>query len=440
MKDLLKSADATKSDQKMIKRQVTAIIGFYLGFSTTALGVLSLICAWVFDVCNYCGGSGCWECDYVYVTWRGMPTISPWFGILLLAGGIITFIVVGRFKKKHNISDRSGESPVGGLVAVSLILCFIEIFMSSNSFKVAYNGLWSFAVGNMDYYSAILAAVYWLLVLIIPVCMTVSAVRGSIERAENEATWRKRNEDTISAVYKKVFSTVDCSTDEQTERLRNYVKDAEHNAIEEYRRQNNITITENTYSNLGICGISNAHFHYCLDEESSYHSYTDAVRIKENGYPLSAKKIPLNCIKCYKVEGILQYTPDVQGGGVNLQGAAIGALIGGDAAAIIGSRVGTETRTTIVEHDDRKLTIFYEDNGLLKTLQVVSHEFDKTVAALRKLIPQKEEAMVILDSSKNNAASNKIIVDEIKGLKELLDIGIITQEEFDAKKKQILGL
>lgn len=30
--------------------------------------------------------------------------------------------------------------------------------------------------------------------------------------------------------------------------------------------------------------------------------------------------------------------------------------------------------------------------------------------------------------------------DELKKLKELLDMGIITQEEFDAKKKQLLGL
>lgn len=30
--------------------------------------------------------------------------------------------------------------------------------------------------------------------------------------------------------------------------------------------------------------------------------------------------------------------------------------------------------------------------------------------------------------------------DELKKIKELLDMGIITQEEFDAKKKQLLGL
>ena len=30
--------------------------------------------------------------------------------------------------------------------------------------------------------------------------------------------------------------------------------------------------------------------------------------------------------------------------------------------------------------------------------------------------------------------------DELKKFKDLLDIGAITQEEFDAKKKQLLGL
>ena len=32
------------------------------------------------------------------------------------------------------------------------------------------------------------------------------------------------------------------------------------------------------------------------------------------------------------------------------------------------------------------------------------------------------------------------IADELKKYKELLDSGVITQEEFDAKKKQLLGL
>lgn len=46
----------------------------------------------------------------------------------------------------------------------------------------------------------------------------------------------------------------------------------------------------------------------------------------------------------------------------------------------------------------------------------------------------------------NNSAKNTTVIqqtsaaDELKKFKELLDIGIITQEEFEAKKKQLLGL
>ena len=53
---------------------------------------------------------------------------------------------------------------------------------------------------------------------------------------------------------------------------------------------------------------------------------------------------------------------------------------------------------------------------------------------------------LLIDRQKaqNNKASPVIstgsIADELKKLKELLDTGIITQEEFDAKKKQLLGL
>lgn len=38
------------------------------------------------------------------------------------------------------------------------------------------------------------------------------------------------------------------------------------------------------------------------------------------------------------------------------------------------------------------------------------------------------------------AGSNTHIVDEIKKYKELFDMGAITQEEFDIKKKQLLGI
>ena len=46
-----------------------------------------------------------------------------------------------------------------------------------------------------------------------------------------------------------------------------------------------------------------------------------------------------------------------------------------------------------------------------------------------------------IKSNKNSAAVvNVSPAEELKKFKELLDMGIITQEEFDSKKKQLLGL
>jgi len=42
--------------------------------------------------------------------------------------------------------------------------------------------------------------------------------------------------------------------------------------------------------------------------------------------------------------------------------------------------------------------------------------------------------------STGDSSGSKSAADELKELKELLDAGIITQEEFDAKKKELLGL
>lgn len=40
---------------------------------------------------------------------------------------------------------------------------------------------------------------------------------------------------------------------------------------------------------------------------------------------------------------------------------------------------------------------------------------------------------------KNNTVSTLSVADELKKFKELLDCGVISQEEFDTKKKQLLG-
>lgn len=70
---------------------------------------------------------------------------------------------------------------------------------------------------------------------------------------------------------------------------------------------------------------------------------------------------------------------------------------------------------------------FYQKRDLEKAL------------ALRDYVTGYEEKQ---RSSGNEAGGVKVVsvVEEIRGLKCLLDDGILTQEEFDAKKRQLLGL
>ncbi len=89
------------------------------------------------------------------------------------------------------------------------------------------------------------------------------------------------------------------------------------------------------------------------------------------------------------------------------------------------------------------------NSGVL--LGVLTIDTNKEVfnVGLDKLSAQKINAKVLevfdnLKSAKNQSAatinSGVSVAEEIKKFKELLDIGAITQEEFDIKKKQLLGL
>ena len=62
---------------------------------------------------------------------------------------------------------------------------------------------------------------------------------------------------------------------------------------------------------------------------------------------------------------------------------------------------------------------------------------DEIYEAINKLIVERQEQAKAAPVKQEATTSN---ADELKKYKDLLDAGIITQEEFDAKKKQLLGL
>ncbi len=58
---------------------------------------------------------------------------------------------------------------------------------------------------------------------------------------------------------------------------------------------------------------------------------------------------------------------------------------------------------------------------------------DELYSAITNLLLERQKGKTIVTEKSDS-------VDEIKKFKELLDSGIITQEEFDEKKKQLLSL
>ena len=73
-----------------------------------------------------------------------------------------------------------------------------------------------------------------------------------------------------------------------------------------------------------------------------------------------------------------------------------------------------------------------------------SFTFDPSVQSNEKMQEVADYVRSRVEEAKNGG-NNKVepavsTADELKKFKELLDMGIITQEEFDAKKKQLLGL
>ena len=191
--------------------------------------------------------------------------------------------------------------------------------------------------------------------------------------------------------------------------------------------------------------------------------YTDHLRkmveiIKEPIRITSARIINSEHIAYYKVEGVVQYVSDVKGRGANLAGAVYGGIVAGGAGAVVGSQLGTEINTDIVRKDDRRLFFYYTKDGVLKNEEIITDNVDYILSLLREWMPEKEYSYVVANNNskptmrefealphndkpkiEEQTAPVKHSYAELKELKELLDLGIITQEEFERKKKEILG-
>lgn len=148
----------------------------------------------------------------------------------------------------------------------------------------------------------------------------------------------------------------------------------------------------------------------------------------------------LDSIKYYRLIGEKFSTTEISGGGgggSSIKGAIIGGVIAGDAGAIIGSRKKVEEiKSHTVIHDEQSVLLY--DRNLNQVVRFNSTVYD----IFSRLIPEKDYDVVIQEKNNeeisvnsNKAEDNLEILDK---LATLYNNGVITKEEFDDKKKEIL--
>ena len=127
--------------------------------------------------------------------------------------------------------------------------------------------------------------------------------------------------------------------------------------------------------------------------------------------------------------------------------AVVGGLIAGGAGAIVGT-LTSESRITsmdlIIYQDDLKIPqipLHLVTDGVIGNPQNATAFANEMIAIIKVILAQKEGATKKVNDNSTPiqevATSN---ADELRKFKQLLEDGIITQEEFEAKKKQLLGL
>lgn len=167
--------------------------------------------------------------------------------------------------------------------------------------------------------------------------------------------------------------------------------------------------------------------------------------------------IPLDEIEYFTQDGELyreQVISGGGGGGSSLGGAILGGLIAGEAGAVVGSRKQTEAiKSETITHDTRHTILKLKS----RSIEMDTNAFE----VLNELIPEKEYS-IVQELRKQNIIASQLqgqgliqeqispsqvqlqttvsvsIATQIEELAGLRDRGILTEEEFNEKKKVLL--
>ena len=102
-----------------------------------------------------------------------------------------------------------------------------------------------------------------------------------------------------------------------------------------------------------------------------------------------------------------------------------------------GALIGYLQLETASSSMNNKNDNFFNENSFTFDTSTVSNE---KMAEIAEFIKNKIREFKTAKNATTTIVNQVSAAEELKKFKELLDLGIITQEEFDAKKKQLLGL
>lgn len=124
-----------------------------------------------------------------------------------------------------------------------------------------------------------------------------------------------------------------------------------------------------------------------------------------------------------------------------------GALFGG-AGAVVGAMTSKNTKHKETREGRKCISIYHRDSLKPDTVRKRTCYCDrdedvvKLEECLKNVFEYRDSEQQYQEEPCNEATKNELASNyaELVELKKLLDMGVITQEEFDTKKKQILGL
>ncbi|HEY5589029.1 MAG TPA: SHOCT domain-containing protein [Candidatus Paceibacterota bacterium] len=157
-------------------------------------------------------------------------------------------------------------------------------------------------------------------------------------------------------------------------------------------------------------------------------------------YDYTIYSIPLKDIEYYASRGEISKETKISGGGgviggSSIGGAIVGGVIAGGAGAVIGSRKKGKIepiKSEIIKHDNRETFLNYFIDGVKHSMFFYYEDY----TTFLKVIPEKEyNSFVNVHISKGSKQSFK---EQLIDLADLKEKGILSEEEFNEKKKILL--